>query len=164
MAELVLLIPITFLLAVSVPLIATDIKEHRLPNQFTYPLIGVTGFTLLGFGLYSGETQRLISSLLAMTLTFLIGCLLARFADLGMGDVKLLIPLNGWLAWYDGWLVLVSLAIGMVAANIFAISIWVKKKDPKEHIALGPFLLLGFYLAALMPSWRIITVVGESLA
>jgi prepilin signal peptidase PulO-like enzyme (type II secretory pathway) len=99
-----------------------------------------------------------------MGATFFIGWLLARFADLGMGDVKLLIPLNGWLAWHDGWLVLISLALAMLTANVFAIAIWIKKKDPKEHIALGPFLLLGFYLAAFRPSWRILTAVGESLA
>jgi prepilin signal peptidase PulO-like enzyme (type II secretory pathway) len=99
-----------------------------------------------------------------MALTFLIGWLLARFADLGMGDVKLLISLNGWLAWHDGWLVLIALAIGLIAANVFAIAVWIKKKDPKEHIALGPFLLLGFCLAAVSPSWRILTAVGESLA
>ena len=98
MAELVLLIPITFLLAVSFPLIATDFKEHRLPNKYTYPLIAVTVLTLGGYGLYSGESEKLTSSLLAMSTTFLIGLLLARFADLGMGDVKLLISLNGWLA------------------------------------------------------------------
>ena len=164
MAELVLLIPIAFLLAVTVPMAATDFKEHRLPNKYTYPLIAVTGLTLLGFGMYSGELERLTSSLMAMGATFLLGWLLARFADLGMGDVKLLIPLNGWLAWHDGWLVLISLALAMLTANVFAIAIWIKKKDPKEHIALGPFLLLGFYLAAFLPSWRILTAVGESLA
>ena len=164
MAELVLLIPIALLLAVTVPMAATDFKEHRLPNKYTYPLIAVTGLTLLGFGLYSGEMEKLASSLLAMGATFLIGWLLARFADLGMGDVKLLIPLNGWLVWHDGWLVLISLALAMLTANVFAIAIWIKKKDPKEHIALGPFLLLGFYLAAFLPSWRILTAVGESLA
>lgn len=158
------MIPIAFLLAVSFPLVATDFKEHRLPNKYTYPLIAVTGLTLVGYGLYSGESARLASSLLAMGSTFLIGWLLARFADLGMGDVKLLISLNGWLAWHDGWLVLISLALAMLTANVFAIAIWIKKKDPKEHIALGPFLLLGFYLAAFLPSWRIFTAVGESLA
>lgn len=164
MAELVLLIPIAFLLAVSFPLAASDFKEHRLPNKYTYPLIAVTGLTLLGFGIYSGELARLTSSLLAMGATFLIGWLLARFADLGMGDVKLLIALNGWLAWHDGWLVLIALALAMLTANVFAIAIWIKRKDPKEHIALGPFLLLGFYAVAFMPSLRILTAAGESLA
>ena len=164
MAELVLLIPIAFLLAVSYPLIATDFKEHRLPNKYTYPLFAVTVLTLAGYGLYSGESAKLAYSFLAMSATFLIGWLLARFADLGMGDVKLLIPLNAWLAWHDGWLVLISLALAMLTANVFAIAIWIKKKDPKEHIALGPFLLLGFYLAAFLPSLGILTAVGGSLA
>lgn len=164
MAELVLLIPIAFLLAVSFPLIATDFKEHRLPNKYTYSLIAVTVLTLLGYGLYAGESTKLAPSLVAMSATFLIGWLLAKFADLGMGDVKLLISLNGWLAWHDGWLVLISIALAMLTANVFAIAIWIKKKDPKEHIALGPFLLLGFYLAAFLPSLGILTAVGGSLA
>jgi prepilin signal peptidase PulO-like enzyme (type II secretory pathway) len=99
-----------------------------------------------------------------MAITFGIGWLLARYADLGMGDVKLLVSLNGWLAWHDPWLIAISLAVGLIAANLLALGIWIKRKDPKEHIALGPFLLLGFYLSALTPSWTIFTAVGESLA
>jgi prepilin signal peptidase PulO-like enzyme (type II secretory pathway) len=163
-AELILLFPFAVTIVFAVPLIRTDFKEHRLPNKYTLPLIFVTILSLSGYGLASGQYQKLMSSLLAMALTFLIGWLLTRYADLGMGDVKLLISLNGWLAWHDGWLVLISLAVGLLAANIFAIAIWIKKKDPKEHIALGPFLLLGFCIAALSPSWRILTAVGESLA
>jgi len=164
MAELVLLIPIAYLLAVTFPLVATDFKEHRLPNKYTYSLIAITVATLVGYGLYSGELNKLRASVVAMCLTAILGWLLARFADLGMGDVKLLIALNGWLAWHDGWLIMSSLAIAMLTANVFAMGIWIKKKDPKEHIALGPFLLLGFYVAAFIPSWRIFTVVGGSLA
>ena len=164
MAELVLFIPIAVVLAFAVPLTVTDFREHRLPNHYTVPLIVVTALSLTGYGLASGQYGRLAASCLAVALTFLIGWLLARFADLGMGDVKLLISLNGWLAWHDGWLVLIALAIGLIAANVFAIAVLIKKKDPKEHIALGPFLLLGFCLAAISPSWRILTVVGESLA
>jgi len=164
MAELVLLLPIALVLAFAVPLTLTDFKEHRLPNRYTLPLIAVTALSLTGYGLASGQYGRLAASGVAMALTFLVGWLLARFADLGMGDVKLLIPLNGWLAWHDGWLVIIALAIGLIAANVFAIAIWIKKKDPKEHIALGPFLLLGFCLVAISPSWQILTAVGESLA
>lgn len=164
MAELVLLIPIAFVVAFAIPLSITDFREHRLPNKYTLTLIAITGLSLAGYGLVSRNYERLAVSLLAMVLTFLAGWLLARFADLGMGDVKLLTALNGWLAWHDGWLVLIALAIGLLAANVFAIGIWIKKKDPKEHIALGPFLLLGFCITAISPSWRILTAVGESLA
>ena len=164
MTELLLLIPLVFLACVSWQLVRDDFKEHRLPNKYTVPMIAITAASLVAYGLLTGEQQRLLESLLAMAITFGIGWLLARYADLGMGDVKLLVSLNGWLAWHAPWLIAISLAVGLIAANLFALGIWLKRKDPKEHIALGPFLLLGFYLSALTPSWAIFTAVGESLA
>jgi leader peptidase (prepilin peptidase) / N-methyltransferase len=85
------------LLRLPSPLALTDFKEHRLPNRYTVPLIAVTFLSLTGYGLASGEYGKLAASVFAMALTFLVGWLLARFADLGMGDVKLLISLK-WLA------------------------------------------------------------------
>ena len=151
-------------MAFAIPLSLTDFREHRLPNKYTLSLIAVTGLSLAGYALATSQYEKLAASFLAMALTFLVGWLLARFADLGMGDVKLMTSLNGWLAWHDGWLILIALAIGLLAANVFAIGVWIKKKDPKEHVALGPFLLLGFCLAAISPIWQILTAVGESLA
>jgi leader peptidase (prepilin peptidase)/N-methyltransferase len=162
--ELLLLIPLVFLACVSWQLVRDDFKEHRLPNKYTVPMIAITAASLVACGLLTSQLQRLLQSLLAMAITFGIGWLLARYADLGMGDVKLLVSLNGWLAWHAPWLIAISLAVGLIAANLLALGIWIKRKDPKEHIALGPFLLLGFYLSALTPSWAIFTAVGESLA
>ena len=68
------------------------------------------------------------------------------------------------LAWSDPWLVALSLAVGLVAANIFAVAVWIKRKDPKEHIALGPFLLLGFHVIAITPGLQIFTAAVSSLA
>ncbi len=164
MTELLLLIPLVFLACVSWQLVSHDFREHRLPNKYTIPLIAITVASVVACGLLTSQQQRLSQSLLAMAITFVIGWLLARYADLGMGDVKLLVSLNGWLAWHDPWLIAISLGVGLIAANVFALGIWLKRKDPKEHIALGPFLLLGFYLCAISPSWAIFTAVGESLA
>jgi leader peptidase (prepilin peptidase)/N-methyltransferase len=162
--EFILLIPLLLLACVSWQLVRDDFREHRLPNKYTVPLIAITAASLVAYGFFTGQFLRLSQSLLAMAMTFGIGWLLARYADLGMGDVKLLVALNGWLAWHDPWLIALSLAVGLIAANLFALGIWIKRKDPKEHIALGPFLLLGFYLAAIKPSCAIFTAVGESLA
>ena len=164
MTEFILLIPLLLLACVSWQLVRDDFREHRLPNKYTVPLIAITAASLVAYGFLTGQYLRLGHSLLAMAITFGIGWLLARYADLGMGDVKLLVSLNGWLAWHDPWLIAISLAVGLIAANLFALGIWLKRKDPKEHIALGPFLLLGFYLSAITPSWAIFTAVGESLA
>lgn len=164
MIQLVLFIPLLCLASVSWQLVSYDFREHRLPNKYTVPLIFVTAGSLLAYALASADYSRLAQSTLAMAITFGIGWLLAKYADLGMGDVKLLVSLNGWLAWHDPWLILLSLLAGLVAANLFALRIWIQRKDPSEHIALGPFLLLGFYLVAIIPSWQIFTAVGESLA
>ena len=164
MTECIILIPLVFFAYVSWPLIRHDLTEHRLPNKYTIPMIAITGASLLTYGLLSSQLLRLSQSLSAMAITFAIGWLLAKYADLGMGDVKLLVSLNAWLAWHDPWLIVLSLAIGLISANLFALGIWLKRKDPKEQIAMGPFLLLGFYLAAITPSWAIFTAVGESLA
>ncbi len=145
-------------------LIVADFSEHRLPNKYTVTLIVVTATSLSGYAIATNEYSRLSQSLIAMALTFGIGWLLAKYADLGMGDVKLLVSLNGWLAWSDPWLVALSLVVGLLAANIFAVAVWIKRKDPKEHIALGPFLLLGFYAIAITPGWQIFTAAVSSLA
>jgi leader peptidase (prepilin peptidase) / N-methyltransferase len=162
--EFILLIPLLVLACVSWQLIRDDFREHRLPNKYTVPMIAITAASLVTYGFLTDQFLRIGQSLLAMAITFGMGWLLARYADLGMGDVKLLVSLNGWLAWHDPWLIAISLAVGLIAANLFALGIWLKRKDPKEHIALGPFLLLGFYLSAITPSWAIFTAVGESLA
>lgn len=164
MFEFVPLIPLLAVAAFSLQLIVADFSEHRLPNKYTVTLIVVTVASLSGYAIATNEYSRLGQTLIAMTLTFGIGWLLAKCADLGMGDVKLLVSLNGWLAWSDPWLVALSLAVGLVAANIFAVAVWIKRKDPKEHIALGPFLLLGFYVIAITPGLQIITAAVSSLA
>ena len=94
------MIPIGYLLLASVPLVVTDIREHRLPNRFTYPAILLafvgTGFAALSQGAYLG----LISAHLSSTATFGIGYLLAKYAGVGMGDVKLITATNHLLAWF----------------------------------------------------------------
>ena len=156
--------PLLAVVAVSWQLIAADFSEHRLPNKYTVTLIVLTVASLSGYAIATNEYSRLRQTVFAMALTFGIGWLLAKYADLGMGDVKLLVSLNGWLAWNDPWLVALSLVVGLVAANIFAVAVWIKRKDPKEHIALGPFLLLGFYVIAITPGWQIFTAAVSSLA
>ena len=164
MLEFVPLIPLVAVVAMSWQLIVADFSEHRLPNKYTVTLIVVAATSLSGYAIATNEYSRLSHSLIAMALTFGIGWLLAKYADLGMGDVKLLVSLNGWLAWSDPWLVALSLVVGLVTANIFALAIWIKRKDPKEHIALGPFLLPGFYVIAITPGWQIFTAAVSSLA
>ena len=108
-AELILLIPVGYLLFASIPLVLTDLREHRLPNRFTYSAIALSFFAT---GYVAVSDNRYLQLLIALGIslsTFGIGYLLAKYADVGMGDVKLLSATNLLLAWYSPWLVLFAL-------------------------------------------------------
>ena len=152
MAELILLIPVGYLLLASVPLVLTDIREHRLPNRFTYPAILLafvgTGFAALSQGAY----LELISSHLSPTATFGIGYLLAKYASVGMGDVKLITATNHLLAWFSPWLVLFALTASFVLASLVSLlGLLSRKISWQSPVAMGPYLLAGFFMSVGLP-------------
>ena len=84
-AELILLIPTGYLLFASIPLIVFDLREHRLPNRFTYSAIALSIFAT-GFVAASDDRYQQFFIALAISIsTFGIGYLLAKYADVGMG-------------------------------------------------------------------------------
>ncbi|NDA12913.1 MAG: hypothetical protein EBZ10_01355, partial [Actinobacteria bacterium] len=85
-----------------------------------------------------------------------IGYLLAKYADVGMGDVKLLSATNLLLAWYSPWLVLFALTLSFTLASLVsAIGMLLGKLTWKTPVAMGPYLLLGFFVFAGYPLLRI---------
>lgn len=162
MIDLILLIPLALLLVASLKLIITDFREHRLPNQITLPLIALTYVFMIAHAVISDSYLKLGLALSAGAITFGIGYAMAKWLDFGMGDVKLLVTLNALLAWHSPWLIVASLAFAFVIASVWAIVVWIKTKDPKARIALGPYLLLGFAIVIAAPSVELVTVAGGS--
>ena len=153
MAELILLIPIGYLLLASVPLVLTDIREHRLPNRFTYPAILLafagTGYIAVSHSAY----LELVSAHVSSTATFGIGYLLARYAGVGMGDVKLITATNHLLAWFSPWLVLLALTSSFVLASLVSLMGLLRGKISwQSPVAMGPYLLAGFFLFVGLPA------------
>ena len=147
-----LYIPIGYLALVAIPLSIYDLREHRLPNFFTYPAIAFAALALLAVGL-SGEEARSALGILAGGLTFWVGYLLAKRDLVGMGDIKLLVASNAILATYSPVLVVVSLAIATslaAVASLFLISL--RKITMRTPVAMGPFLLLGFFATLVLAS------------
>ena len=162
MTEILLIIPIGYLLLASIPLVLTDIREHRLPNRFTYPAILLafagTGFAALSQGAY----LELISAHLSSTATFGIGYLLAKYASVGMGDVKLITATNHLLAWFSPWLVLFALTASFVLASLVSsLGLLSRKISWQSPVAMGPYLLAGFFMFVGLPAAEI-TVVALS--
>lgn len=137
--------PIGYLALAAIPLSIYDLREHRLPNLLTYPAIVIAALALLVIGL-SGEGARSVFGILGGVLTFWVGYLLAKRDLVGMGDIKLLVSSNAILATYSPVLVLVSLAIATALAAVTSLfMIGLRKITMRTPVAMGPFLLLGFF-------------------
>lgn len=140
-----------YYLAISVPLVGWDFKEHRLPNRYTISAL-IFCATLVTLDAFSYQRlQSLISAVTAAGITWGTGYLMAKFDLIGMGDIKLLTGQHLWLAYLNPWLILLSLTLGFVMASAFsALQLIRGKLNLKSNMALGPFLLVGFLLAAVV--------------
>lgn len=149
MADLALRLPLVALLVASVPLAVIDVREHRLPNPITYPLIvlAVLGTSLAT--VINSEWERLAT---AFGLNFgitAVGVALFVLRGFGLGDVKLLIAMNQTLGYFSPWLVLVSLTIALVSSSALSlVGLLIGKLKWKDRIPFGPFLILGYAVLA----------------
>ena len=144
------LISLLALATLTVPLVVTDIKEHRLPNSLT-----LTGF-LAGIGVsillaikennFSPLIQSLSAALLAGFAFLLLN--LASRGGMGMGDVKLAVMLGALIAPF-GWQVLVMgfIVAFVLGAIIGLILLMSKRASRKTLIPFGPYLLIGAWVS-----------------
>ena len=76
-AELILLIPVGYLLYASIPLIVSDLREHRLPNRFTYTAIALSIFATGFIALSANRHLQFLIAIAISLSTFGLGYLLA---------------------------------------------------------------------------------------
>jgi leader peptidase (prepilin peptidase)/N-methyltransferase len=116
-----------------------DMKEHRLPDIYTIPLI------LAGLIMSTAEGNAvLIASLIGGAIGFVVFAVIGQLffvrtgrEGLGLGDAKLFAAAGTWL----GWAALPSvLLIASLSALVFAL---VANKR-SVGIAFGPWIALGF--------------------
>jgi leader peptidase (prepilin peptidase)/N-methyltransferase len=157
------LVPIALIAALAIPLSITDIREHRLPNRYTYLLIATAiAGTLLASVLEALWVDFAVGIASGME-TALVGYLLARFGAIGMGDVKLLTAMNVCLGWHSPILILFSLSLGLaLASSVSLFGLVMGKLNPRTLIPLGPYLLIGFLVVSYAPVSAVIT--GEALS
>ena len=144
------LFAIVVVFGLSLPLAAIDFKEHRLPNPLTYSAIAVSGALVFAAGLFTQNWLKLATSVGLGLVTLGIGYLMANVNGIGMGDVKYLVATNTLLGWFSPWLILVMLAIGFTAAALVSLVLILRKKaNLKTPLAMGPFLMLGFFVVSI---------------
>ena len=155
--------PIAYLAAVAWPLARTDLREHRLPNKITLPGLAIALVTqtlaslVLGFGQIAQGASAWLGfanqgeALMVASLVFGVSLAAHVWAGLGMGDVKLLTLMSLSLGWFSPWSPLLALMVGFTAA-VLAILAGMALGRTKLNAALplGPYLLVGFAVAALV--------------
>jgi leader peptidase (prepilin peptidase) / N-methyltransferase len=132
----------TALLAVFlVRLVLIDLREFRLPDLLTLPLIGL-GLSLAAIRLGGWPLQAALGAALGYVVFWLIGAVYFRLRGidgLGQGDAKLLAAAGAWLGPSAlPWLVLLAAlgALGFAAA---------KGKTRVTQLAFGPSLAGAFW-------------------
>ncbi|OQY05714.1 MAG: hypothetical protein B6I25_05250 [Planctomycetales bacterium 4572_13] len=105
--ERVVIIQWGVVLVASLVAALTDLKDRRIPNVLTLPLLAAG---ILQAGLFDGF-DGLKSSLLAMVILALPYILLFIFAGGGAGDAKLMAAVGAWLGIEAGVVALVAISI-----------------------------------------------------
>jgi leader peptidase (prepilin peptidase)/N-methyltransferase len=129
--------------AILITLSFIDLDTQEIPDRFHIMILclGIASvFAIPGPGI----AQRLIGAA-CISLPMLVLALLT--GGFGMGDIKL-VAASGFLV---GWQAsLVAALIGCItAAAAAAVLIALKKRSRKDKIAFGPYLAMGFFVAAL---------------
>lgn len=150
------LVPVYALLAV------VDWRRRLLPRVVVRPLtLVLIAFALIDWTVQS-DTQMLVRELSGGVLAWAIFGLLwfSRKAGMGLGDVRLALPLGiltaavSWNAW------LIGLYVGFVGFAVFGIGLMLLKRDRrilKRAYPFGPFMIAGAYAGmALSPHLHVI--------
>ncbi|NQX14808.1 prepilin peptidase [Rathayibacter sp. VKM Ac-2857] len=126
--------------AATVPLVVADVRERRLPNALTVPILLAGVASTVGgvvAGRTPGELPAVVATALALGLLHLAG-------GLGRGDVKLGTGLALPLAAVDPGLALLAPVLAFVLAGVWSLPSALR--GGSERIPFGPFQLAAFWL------------------
>ena len=148
MSELFAWLGPLYLLVVAWPLARTDIREHRLPNKYTLPLLPIALLGQVLAASFTGEWSRLGVALGWAVVAFVVGLGINRMGTLGMGDVKLITGMSLSLGWFTPVAPLLALCAAFALATLVVVFLFaIRKARMGSSIALGPYLLVGFVIA-----------------
>jgi leader peptidase (prepilin peptidase) / N-methyltransferase len=144
------LLAVAWVALFGVVLAHVDASVRRLPDRLTFP---AAGGALILFGLSAvvgGEDGRLVSAVacaLALAAFYLVLVLISP-NGMGLGDAKAALSVGLVAGWF-GWGIAVAAAVaGFLLAGLYATGLLLlRRAGRKDHIAHGPFLLLGALVA-----------------
>lgn len=144
------LLAVAWVALFGVVLAHVDVAVRRLPDRLTFPAAG-GAFILFGLsavvdGRY-GRFAAAVTCALALAALYLVLVLVSP-NGMGLGDAKAAVAVGLVAGWF-GWAVAVAAALaGFLLAGLYAAALLLlRRAGRKDHIAHGPFLLLGTFVA-----------------
>ena len=123
-------------------IIYKDLKERIIPNEINL-FIFICG---IGVMIYTGQYISHVTGCLVLGMGMLFVAVITK--AFGLGDVKYIFA-SGMLLGFR--LAGYGLIIGIIFGGIFSAALLVTKKvTMKDHIAYGPYLVMGNVVALLM--------------
>ena len=152
-----LLVSAVYLIALlwGLTLVHIDLRVRRLPDRLVLPAYPVTGVALLACSVVTGRWSALAvaaaSAGVAVAVFTVLALLSPGAGGLGLGDVKLAGVLAALLGWFDWRAAAIGLAAGFVLGGVAAAVLLISRRaDRHSHIAFGPAMVAGAYLACLI--------------
>lgn len=150
-----------FLGVIGAALTFIDLDVHRLPDLIVLPSYPIAVLLLLVPTVVTGEWSWLLRAGLAGLALFVVYLVLALVSPggggLGFGDVKLAGLLGLFLGWVGWGPVLVSVLAAFLIGGVIALLLLVSRRASRSsHIAFGPSMILGAWVALMFPV-RVIT-------
>lgn len=145
-----------YLGAIGAALTLIDIDVHRLPDLIVLPSYPIALVLLFVPTVVTGQWGALLRGVLAGLALFVGYLALALVSPggggLGLGDVKLagvLGLLLGWLGWGPA---IVSVFAAFVIGGFIAVILLVlRRANRSSHVAFGPSMILGAWVALMFP-------------
>lgn len=127
---------------ISLAILIIDVEHQIIPDELIWLLLFISLFTV------QGNPFVALFSAFAFSCFFLALYLITLGRGMGLGDVKLAIPLGLLLGFEKGlyWL-LASFVLGGMVATLMLI---LKRANLKTKIAFGPFLVVAYWIVELV--------------
>lgn len=146
-----LLLPLLYLLAISISLTLIDLDVHRLPNK----IVGLSYIViLLAFipqAFVAHQWDNYLRGLCGLTVFFIIYFVLSLYPNgMGLGDVKLAGVLGFVLGWFGWSFLLIGFFLPFFIGGLISlILILFKMKSFRGGIPFGPSMFAGTWLAVI---------------
>jgi leader peptidase (prepilin peptidase)/N-methyltransferase len=145
--QTLLFIPVAYLIAIAIPLLATDLKEHRLPNKLVLPLFPIWLLTSITYVVLTADWWNALLMPLLLSVAYLLLGIVANYFDwIGMGDVKLITAMVLSLSGVSLFVLVVPFVAIAIAIPISLVLLM--KQGRTLTLPLAPYIYAGYLILA----------------